>query len=160
MQHTDRPSEVAEALLVASRVLVGVAARSLAAVDVTLPQYRALVVVSSRPGTSMSDLAEALDVHSTTATRLCDRLADKDLIHRAQRVDDRRATEVRLTPAGRRLVNQVTSRRRRDLTTIASRMPADAATAAVEALMAFADAAGEPSSAVDLFGWHATAAGA
>ena len=156
MQQASGTSAIGDALLVASRVLVGIAARSLADVDVTLPQFRALVVVSSRPGTTMSDLADALDVHSTTATRLCDRLVDRGLIQRAQSVDDRRATEIRLTGSGRRLVNQVTAVRRRDLTTIASRMPAAAATAAVEALTAFADAAGEPASPVDLFGWHAS----
>ena len=39
-----------DALLTASRALVAVAARSLAAVDddVTLPQYRALVVLASQ----------------------------------------------------------------------------------------------------------------
>ena len=53
-----------------SRALVGVAARSVADLgEVTLPQFRALVVISSRPVTHVSHLASALDVHSTTATR-------------------------------------------------------------------------------------------
>ena len=68
--------EVVDAVLRASRVLVAVAVRSLAAVDhdVTLPQYRALVVLASRGPQRPSALAEALAVHPSTITRLCDRL--------------------------------------------------------------------------------------
>jgi DNA-binding MarR family transcriptional regulator len=148
----DPPLE--EALLRASRVLVGVAARSLAGIDdVTLPQFRALVICSGRPVVTVSDLAEALDVHSTTATRLCDRLVDKGLIRRDPGVDDRRVTVLRLTSSARALVDQVTSRRRRDLATIASRMPDGVALEAVRALEAFAEAAGDTPTTVDLFGW-------
>ena len=49
-------------MLRASRVLVAVAVRSLAAVDhdVTLPQYRALVVLASRGPQRPTELADAL----------------------------------------------------------------------------------------------------
>jgi DNA-binding MarR family transcriptional regulator len=154
MQPSAKSSGAGEALLRASRVLVSVAARSLADVEeVTLPQFRALVVISSHDTTTVSNLAHALDVHSTTATRLCDRLVDKELVRRAPKVGDRRVIELHLTPAGRGLVNRVTNRRRRDITAIASRMSARSAAAAVDALEAFADAAGEPAGTVDLFGW-------
>ena len=146
--------EAGEALLRASRVLVGVAARSLVGVDkVTLPQFRALVVLSSRSGMMMSDLAAALEVHPTTATRLCDRLVGKRLIRRVQGDDDRRANEVHLTADGRRLVDRVTQRRLRDLNEIAARMDKSSVDAVVGALTAFAEAAGEPTDATDLFGW-------
>jgi hypothetical protein len=60
-------SRVADALLLASRALVAIAARSLAQeVDITRPQYRALVVVGSRPATTMSEFGTALDIHTTT----------------------------------------------------------------------------------------------
>ena len=144
-----------EALLRASRVLVGVAARSLAGIDdVTLPQFRALVICSGRPVVTVSDLAEALDVHSTTATRLCDRLVEKDLIRRGHGVDDRRVTVLELTSSGRTLVDQVTARRRRDLAAIARRMSPRTARDAVRALQAFAEVAGETPITVDLFGWY------
>lgn len=158
MQPSDADADLGEALLRASRVLVSVAARSLAEVDdVTLVQFRALVVVSSRK-TTVSSLARALDVHPTTATRLCDRLVDKALLRRVPNDEDRRTIELHLTDAGRRLVRRVTGRRRRDLTAIAARMPAPAARAAVDALRAFADAAGEPSDTIDVFGWDDTGA--
>ena len=153
MQTSARRAEAVDALLVASRALVAVAARSLADEDdVTLPQYRALIVLGARPGLGVTDLAEALDVHSSTATRLCDRLVRKQLVRRAQGTADRRSTRLHLAPAGQALVDRVTDRRRRDLVAIVARMPDAACALAVEALGAFAAAADEPSG-VDLFGW-------
>ena len=138
----------------ASRALVAVAARSLADIDdITLPQYRALIVLRNHPGIAVTDLAEALDVHPSTATRLCDRLARKQLIRRAQGTQDRRSTELHLAAAGRRLIERVTDRRRRDLAAIAAKLPDDVRARAVDALVAFAEAAGEPVG-LDLFGWE------
>ncbi|HYV60725.1 MAG TPA: MarR family transcriptional regulator, partial [Acidimicrobiia bacterium] len=70
----DRTDEVTDAVLDASRALVAVAARSLAGVadDVTLPQYRALVVLATEGAQSLGELAAALGVHTSTATRMCD----------------------------------------------------------------------------------------
>jgi DNA-binding MarR family transcriptional regulator len=132
---------------------VAVAARSLADVEqVTLPQYRALVVLSRPVPCTPSDLAEALGVHPSSVTRLCDRLVAKRLVRRVAGVSDRRETTLALTAAGRRLLARVTDTRRRDIEQVVARMrPADARRAVV-ALEAFADAAGEPA-ALDLFGW-------
>jgi DNA-binding MarR family transcriptional regulator len=143
----------ADALLEASRALVGVAARSLADVDVTLPQFRALVVLSRPAPVTVGDLAKALDVHPTTATRLCDRLVRKRLVRRHPGVGaDRRETILSLSAPGRRLVDRVTARRRRDLAAIVERMDRRDRQAVVEALTAFARAAGERFSG-DPFGW-------
>jgi DNA-binding MarR family transcriptional regulator len=152
--HTIEPQDaVVDAFLVASRALVGVAARSLADVqDITLPQYRALIVLWGRPGIGVTDLAEALDIHASTATRMCDRLVRKQLLCRTRGTEDRRATELRLAAAGRRLVERVTDRRRRAIADIASGLPAEVRDQAVQSLLAFAEAAGEPTG-VDLFGW-------
>ena len=61
--------DVVDGVLRASRVLVGVAARSLVAVDrdVTLPQFRALVVLASRGQLNPGAFAEGLEVHLSTA---------------------------------------------------------------------------------------------
>jgi DNA-binding MarR family transcriptional regulator len=155
LQQSGSSDDLVDALLAASRALVAVAARSLAdAGDITLPQYRALIVLATRPGITVGDLAAALDVHPSTATRLCDRLVAKKLVRRAQSPEDRRSIRLELAAAGTRVVEQVTGRRRRDLAAIAARMPAEAATAAVAALTAFAEAAG-PVTGADPFGWPA-----
>lgn len=148
----------ADALLDASRALVAVAARSLADVDdVTLPQFRALVLLTQAATVTVGDLAEALDIHPSTATRLCDRLDRKALIRRHPGVSaDRRETTVTLTAKGRRLVGRVTDRRRRDLAAIAAAMAPKDREHAIESLTAFAQAAGELP-VVDPFGWAAIA---
>ena len=75
---------VVDAVLTASRVLVAVAARSLADVaeEVTLTQYRTLVVLASRGPQSLAALADAVAVTPSTATRMCDRLVRKGLVAR------------------------------------------------------------------------------
>jgi DNA-binding MarR family transcriptional regulator len=148
---------VVEALIEASRALVGVAARSLADEhDVTLPQYRALVLIWTRERTTVSDLADALDVHRTTATRLVDRLVRKKLVRRVESSTDRRQTELHLAAAGRRLVERVTARRRTELARITSRMRPEDTAQVVQALTAFA-AAADPEAEADaeLLGWGA-----
>ena len=145
--------DVVRELLITSRALVGVAARSLADVDeVTLPQFRALVILAGRDDTTVSDLAARLDIHPTTASRLVHRLVLKRLVRRSELAEDRRVTRLQLTAGGRQLVARVTQRRSRDLARIVGRMPPDTWPSVIAALGAFA-AAAEESDDVDLFGW-------
>jgi DNA-binding MarR family transcriptional regulator len=141
--------EVVDAVLRASRVLVAVAVRSLAGVDddVTLPQYRALVVLASRGPQRPTALAEALAVHPSTITRLCDRLVAKRLVQRAESATNRREVSIRLTPRGRRLVDAVTARRRGEIAEIVARIPVRERATMVHALHALGEAAGEPADA-------------
>ena len=96
-------------MLAASRVLVGVAARSLAAVEdtVTLTQFRALVIIASRGPLHLAALAEDMGVHPSNATRACDRLVAAGLLDRRDNPADRRHLLLTLTPAGRELVDGV-----------------------------------------------------
>ncbi|MCU1396629.1 MAG: transcriptional regulator, MarR family [Ilumatobacteraceae bacterium] len=146
---------VTDAVLLASRALVAVAARSLATVDaqVTLPQFRALVVVSTRGPQHVGELAEALAIHPSTATRMCDRLVSKKLVRRALERDNRRETSISLTPAGRALVDEVTEIRRAEIASIVGRVPTDAREPMITALTAFADAAGELPRSTSALGW-------
>lgn len=146
--------QATEALLTASRALVAVAARSIADIgDVTLPQFRALVVLAQPMRVTVGDLAEALDIHPSTATRLCDRLVRKRLVRRQPGVSrDRRETPVSLTASGRRLVGRVTDRRRQDIAAIAATLSAEDRRRVISSLTAFARAASK-SPVVDPFGW-------
>ena len=101
-------------MLAASRVLVGVAARSLAAVEdtVTLTQVRALVIIASRGPLHLAALAEDMGVHPSNATRACDRLVAAGLLDRRDNPADRRHLLLTLTDAGRELVDGVMDRRR------------------------------------------------
>ena len=137
--------ELVDAVLGASRALVGVAARSLAGVaeGVTLPQYRFLVELASRGPRRLADLAIAVGVDRSTATRMCDRLVRKGLVTRRRAREDRREVRVSLSTAGGELVALVSRRRRAEIATIVERMPAADRDAVVRALRVFADAAGE-----------------
>lgn len=137
--------ELTDAVLTASRVLVAVAARSLVehAGEVSLHQYRALVVLASRGPLRPVDLAEALGVDPSTATRMCDRLTKKRLISRRRQGEDRREVRLELNGRSRALLDAVTERRRNEIARILAAMPAGDRDLLVHVLKAFAKAAGE-----------------
>ena len=82
-------------------------------------------------------------IHPSTATRQCDRLVAARLIRRAESHPDRRAITLHLTPAGKRVVEEVTARRRTAISDILANMTDRQRTGLVSALHAFAEAAGE-----------------
>ena len=147
--------ELVDAVLGASRALVAVAARSLANVadDVTLAQYRVLVVLAARGPQRLADLASGLGVDRSTATRMCDRLVRKRLVSRRRMTEDRRGVRVSLTSAGGELVAEVSRRRRVEISAILERMPTAHRRSVVVALRAFAEAAGEVSEQDWSLGW-------
>jgi DNA-binding MarR family transcriptional regulator len=136
---------VIDSVLSASRVLVAVAARSLSDVaeEVTLTQYRTLVVLASRGPQNMAGLAEAVGVTPATATRMCDRLVKKKLIVRRNERGDRRQVRLALSKTGLDLVTAVTSRRRQEIEKIIDAVPTEERAVLVQALGRFAAAAGE-----------------
>jgi hypothetical protein len=74
---------------------------------------------------------------------MCDRLVRNGLIRRHRARGDRRAVLVSVTPAGRRVVDEATGRRRALIADILARLPVPQQQAIAEALRVFADAAGE-----------------
>ena len=137
--------EIVDAVLSASRVLVAIAARSLADLgeDVTLTQYRSLVVLASRGPQGVAALAQALGVTPPTASRLCDRLVRKRLVRRRTDRNDRRQVRVALTTAGRQLVDAVTARRRVEITELVSSIDPEARALLASGLRQLSQAAGE-----------------
>ena len=127
-------------MLSASRALVAVSARSVAAADVTLPQLRMLVVLEAGP-TNLGGLAAALDVAASTAVRMVDRLVAAGLVERGVVPTNRRESRLALTAAGRRTVTTVTARRRRDLAAVLERIPARQQAELAAAMTSFAEAA-------------------
>ncbi|BCJ49614.1 MarR family transcriptional regulator [Actinoplanes sp. NBRC 14428] len=146
-----------QALMLASRAFVGLTVRSLAAVegDITLPQFRTLVVLAVRGPQRSIDIAEELQVNPSTGTRMLDRLLRKGLVRRVRSTQDRRVVRVRLTPAGRQIVEQVITRRRADLERIVAATAELWQPAVTDALAAFAAAAGEVGEQDWWLGWAA-----
>lgn len=148
--------ELVDGVLGASRALVAVAARSLATVadDVTLTQYRVLIELASRGPERLATLAEALGVDRSTATRMCDRLVRKRLVHRRRTAEDRRGVRISLTPAGAEVVAEVSRRRRAEISRIVERLPSSHRPLVIRALRAFAEAAGEVPEQDWSLGWR------
>jgi DNA-binding MarR family transcriptional regulator len=148
-QTADVPDEAAdpyvESLLRASRALMSITARSLASVndDVTLPQFRSLVVLSTAGPQTVSALADRLAVHASTMTRMCNRLVTRGLVVRVPSAVDRREVVIALTDMGTSVVDNVMAARRRELDAVVQRMGAEDRAAAIVALNKFAEAAGE-----------------
>lgn len=144
-ERTSLPADV-DATLVASRALVGVVARSLAGVleQVTLPQFRVLVVLGAEGSLRTGVLAERLGIHQSTFTRTADRLVAQGLIHREPNVESRREVLVDLTEAGRELVLDVTRTRRVEVERILSSVSEQGRQTIRAGFETFATAAGEP----------------
>jgi DNA-binding MarR family transcriptional regulator len=136
---------VVDAILRASRALVAITARSLSEVneEVTLPQFRSLVVLATAGPQTVSALADRLAVHASTMTRMCNRLVSRGLVLRAPSAVDRREVVIALTAMGTSVVENVMTARRRELDEVVRRMGDGDRLAVVVALNKFSHAAGE-----------------
>ncbi|WP_245922875.1 MarR family winged helix-turn-helix transcriptional regulator [Paractinoplanes atraurantiacus] len=148
--------EVVGALLALSRAFVAETARSLSGLDedVTLPQFRTLVVLVSRGPQRIVDLASELTVTSSTAVRMCQRLVRKGLVAREERLHDRRAAWITLTDAGRELVGEVMRRRRDRLAELIAELSLTRPLAFASVLNALVEATGEVPDAEWWRRWH------
>jgi DNA-binding MarR family transcriptional regulator len=143
--HRDVTSLEIEAVLTASRALIGIAAGSLTSIEghLTPPQWRALVIITQLGQATGQDVTTALGSHASTATRTIDRLVTDGLVERRDDPDNRRFLALTPTPRGRRLVTKVTNRRRQDVAHVLARMQPGAREALATVLQEFSDAAGE-----------------
>ena len=134
-----------EALQAATRVLAGIALRSLDGLgeEVSLPQYRVLAVLADLGRARSGQVARALGLQASTVTRLADRLVASGHVARGSDPRHRGVVTLALTRDGQDLVDRVQQWRRGELSRIlASLAPADRE-AATRALRQLVDAAGE-----------------
>jgi len=69
-------------------------------------QLWALSIVRSRPGIGVNDLARAMDVQQSTASNLVKSLSQRELVAAEKRGLDRRSVQLRILPAGRRVLRR------------------------------------------------------
>lgn len=136
--------ETARAFVTASRALVGITVRSVAAapVEVTVAQHRLLVLVADGER-SVGEIADELGVNQSNASRQCDRLERLGLVERRRSAGDGRVVQVRLTADGHAVIDAVTAHRRGAVRRVLERMAADDVAAALAGLRAFNEAASE-----------------
>ena len=81
--------------------------RELAQFDISAPQLIVLASVANKEADSASKLCESISYDPGAMTRMIDRLELKGLIRRVPHPDDRRATNLELTAAGKALYPQL-----------------------------------------------------
>ena len=141
----DEHGDLAEAMLGASRALVGIAMHGLGSVvsDVTLAQHRVLLLLDEHGELSVNAIAELLAVNQSNASRHTTRLVELGLLTRDQAPHDARAVVLRPTGVGRRRVEAVRDARLREIRAVLGRMEVSDVRRVIEALRAFEEAAGE-----------------
>jgi DNA-binding MarR family transcriptional regulator len=97
-----------------------------AAVDLTFPQWRVLVVVGERPaGIRVGLVAGRIGAAVPSTSRLLRRMEKRGLVDSARDETDRRATLVRLTPVGQRVRDRIVERRRALIRALVAGIPAE-----------------------------------
>src|SRR2546423_1475306 len=107
--------------------------RVLEEAGVTAAQFKTLVSLGVS-GTSVSGVAERLEVTQPTASRLVAALAAKNLVAATVSAHDRRARELMLTSAGRALLRRLSAARVADLRVYVDRLPPEQAGRLAEVL--------------------------
>jgi DNA-binding MarR family transcriptional regulator len=135
-----------EAVMAASRALIGMAAASVADVDsiVTVPQLRVLMMIETRGPMNLGSVAAGMNVSAPNASRICDRLLKAGLLNRREDVSDRRNITLTLTDDGSDLIERVIRHRRSAIRRVLRTMSAGDRRAVAAAMDSFAKAAGEP----------------
>jgi DNA-binding MarR family transcriptional regulator len=92
--------------------------------DVSVPEWRTMMLVAERPGTTAVDIATIFAMDKMAVTRAVQRLMRIGIIERHQRSEDKRSFSLHLTPRGSELYGQLlpsSSARYRALVDVLSR---------------------------------------
>jgi DNA-binding MarR family transcriptional regulator len=109
---------------------------------VSVSQLRALLIISRHAPTNLNQLAEELGAIPSSASRLCDRLVAAGLVTRRTGSADRREVELRVSPEGQRLLDQLREFRRAEVARVLAGMDAASRHALLAGLSDFQRAAG------------------
>lgn len=123
-----QPSPQLDALMRATRAFSGIIAASLAQAgdQVTPQQLRVLVIVATHQQVKAGDVSDALEIHPSSATRLCNKLVVGGWLDRRTDPQNRRQVTLRLTSGGWNVVTAVMEHRRQALARVLNSLaPAD-----------------------------------
>ena len=108
--------------------------------DISWAQLRALGTLSRHGPLNLSSLAAWTQASLPSASRLVDRLEAADLVARATHPQSRREIEIRLTAAGRSVLNEVLAARRKRLRRVLQAMQPEDVQSLLAGLNAFVTA--------------------
>jgi DNA-binding MarR family transcriptional regulator len=128
-------------------------ARTPGLLSITIPQFRALVILSARGPMNVRTLAGLLHVQRSTTGRMVERLITAGLIDRRPHPALRRELVVELTRRGEEIVHAVTAHRREEIARVVRNMPERERYGLVSALTAFTTAGGEPPARLEIDGY-------
>ena len=81
-----------------------------------------LYMLVSRGATPMSRLADQLQVSLPNVTGIVERMVEKGLVERTRPEDDRRVVQVRITDAGRRMLDEIDTVKRQEMANVICRL--------------------------------------
>jgi DNA-binding MarR family transcriptional regulator len=138
-------AEQVEVLQATTRVLTGVALRSLEVLDraVTLPQFRMLAVLADLGCARSARVARTLGLDASTVTRLADRLVAAGHVSRGTDSRHRSVVTLELTASGHQLVAEVRNWRQRELARMIGGLPPATRPVLATALRQLVESAGE-----------------
>ncbi|MFF4894862.1 MarR family winged helix-turn-helix transcriptional regulator [Streptomyces sp. NPDC001068] len=108
-------------------------------------QLRGLRILGEEPGLNLTALAVGMKIGLPTASRLCDRLEAAGLLERVLHPHKRREVRLSLTGQGRRILDEVASRRAHALAVVLEAMEPTEREAIAEGLQGFLTAHGRTS---------------
>ena len=76
----------------------------------TVSEWRILATLTDQPGMNIGQLARVSVTKQPTVTRMLDRMVDKELVERFAHAADRRMTLVKITPKGRKIINDLVAK--------------------------------------------------
>ncbi len=79
-------------------------ARHMAPLDVKVGEFSILMLVAANPNVNQRQLGQALDISAPNMAVTLDRMVEHGWVERIRSTEDRRAQQIHLRPAGRRLV--------------------------------------------------------
>jgi DNA-binding MarR family transcriptional regulator len=147
-QNQDDPALLpgtAEVLQAATRMLAGVALRSVEVLDaaVTLPQFRLLAVLADLGPVASGQAAQTLGLDRSTVTRLADKMVAAGHVVRGTDPRHRGVVTLGLTASGRDLVAAASGWRQRELARIMGQLTPGEQAAVTASLGLLVRAAGE-----------------
>ncbi len=90
----------------ASIVLKKTFARHMEALDIKVTEFSILMLVAGNAMVNQRQLGQALDISAPNMAVTLDRMVEHGWVERVRSTEDRRAQQIHLLPAGRRLVLQ------------------------------------------------------
>jgi DNA-binding MarR family transcriptional regulator len=147
MNDSERSGDVA-ALELMTRAMVGLTMRSVEVLggEVSLPQFRLLLVLAGLGRVPSSRLAAEMGIGASSITRLADKLEVAGLLTRGTDPRSRSVVTLEATPAGVQLVARVVARRQELLTQVLGQMTARERAEVSRVARRFADLAGDAAS--------------